>query len=375
MMERMDLKIEYLPVKALKPYERNARKHQNEDVTAIVASIRDFGFDDPIGIWSDKNIIVEGHGRLLAAKKLGMKEVPCIRLDHLSDEQRRAYALAHNRTAELSVWNDELLNLELDDITDIDMEELGFNLEDPLAEAEAVDDDYDIELPEEPKAKRGDIYQLGRHRLMCGDSTMLDEVQTLTDGAKVDLFLTDPPYNVNYEGTAGKIQNDSMKDDAFRQFLTDAFTNAAMVMKPGAAFYIWHADSEGYNFRQACKNAGWTVRQCLIWNKNSLVLGRQDYQWKHEPCLYGWKEGAGHQWHNDRKQTTVLDFDRPKKNAEHPTMKPVPLFDYEICNSTKEGDIVLDLFGGSGTTIMACEQDGRTAEAVTSWNLIRSTWM
>lgn len=356
----MDLKIEYLPVKALKPYERNARKHQNEDVTAIVASIRDFGFDDPIGIWSDKNIIVEGHGRLLAAKKLGMKEVPCIRLDHLSDEQRRAYALAHNRTAELSVWNDELLNLELGDITDIDMEELGFNLEDPLAEAEAVDDDYDIELPEEPKAKRGDIWQLGRHRLMCGDSTMLDEVQMLTDGAKVDLFLTDPPYNVNYEGTAGKIQNDSMKDDAFRQFLTDAFTNAAMVMKPGASFYIWHADSEGYNFRQACKNAGWTVRQCLIWNKNSLVLGRQDYQWKHEPCLYGWKEGAGHQWHNDRKQTTVLDFDRPKKNAEHPTMKPVPLFDYEICNSTKEGDIVLDLFGGSGTTIMACEQDGRS---------------
>ena len=189
---------------------------------------------------------------------------------------------------------------------------------------------------------------------------MLDEVQMLTDGAKVDLFLTDPPYNVNYEGTAGKIQNDSMKDDAFRQFLTDAFTNAAMVMKPGASFYIWHADSEGYNFRQACKNAGWTVRQCLIWNKNSLVLGRQDYQWKHEPCLYGWKEGAGHQWHNDRKQTTVLDFDRPKKNAEHPTMKPVPLFDYEICNSTKEGDIVLDLFGGSGTTIMACEQDGRS---------------
>lgn len=356
----MDLKIEYLPVKELKPYERNARKHQNEDVTAIVASIRDFGFDDPIGIWSDKNIIVEGHGRLLAAKKLGMKEVPCIRLDHLSDEQRRAYALAHNRTAELSVWNDELLNLELGDITDIDMEELGFNLEDPLAEAEAVDDDYDIELPEEPKAKRGDIWQLGRHRLMCGDSTMLDEVQMLTDGAKVDLFLTDPPYNVNYEGTAGKIQNDSMKDDAFRQFLTDAFTNAAMVMKPGASFYIWHADSEGYNFRQACKNAGWTVRQCLIWNKNSLVLGRQDYQWKHEPCLYGWKEGAGHQWHNDRKQTTVLDFDRPKKNAEHPTMKPVPLFDYEICNSTKEGDIVLDLFGGSGTTIMACEQDGRS---------------
>ena len=289
-----------------------------------------------------------------------MKEVPCIRLDHLSDEQRRAYALAHNRTAELSVWNDELLNLELGDITDIDMEELGFNLEDPLAEAEAVDDDYDIELPEEPKAKRGDIWQLGRHRLMCGDSTMLDEVQMLTDGAKVDLFLTDPPYNVNYEGTAGKIQNDSMKDDAFRQFLTDAFTNAAMVMKPGASFYIWHADSEGYNFRQACKNAGWTVRQCLIWNKNSLVLGRQDYQWKHEPCLYGWKEGAGHQWHNDRKQTTVLDFDRPKKNAEHPTMKPVPLFDYEICNSTKEGDIVLDLFGGSGTTIMACEQDGRS---------------
>lgn len=356
----MDLKIEYLPVSALKPYERNARKHQNEDVTAIVASIRDFGFDDPIGIWSEKNIIVEGHGRLLAAKKLGMKEVPCIRLDHLSDEQRRAYALAHNKTAELSAWDDELLNIELGDITDIDMEELGFDLPDPLSDVDVVDDDYEVELPDEPRSKRGDIWQLGRHRLMCGDSTMLDDVQKLADGEKVDLFLTDPPYNVNYEGTAGKIQNDSMKDDTFRQFLTDAFSNAAMVMKPGASFYIWHADSEGYNFRQACKNAGWTVRQCLIWNKNSLVLGRQDYQWKHEPCLYGWKEGAGHQWHNDRKQTTVLDFDRPKKNAEHPTMKPVPLFDYEIRNSSKEGDIVLDLFGGSGTTIIACEQDGRS---------------
>lgn len=357
----MDLKIEYLPLKALKPYERNARKHGKEDVEAVAACIRETGFNDPIGIWSDKNIIVEGHGRLLAAKKLGMKEVPCIRLDHLTDEQRKAYALAHNKTAELSSWDVDLLNLELEDITDIDMEQFGFDLPDPLADMEAVDDDYEISVPEQPKAKYGEIYQLGRHRLMCGDSTVLGDVQKLVENVQMDLLITDPPYNVDYEGTAGKIKNDSMKDDKFREFLTDAFKNAAAVMKPGASFYIWHADSEGYNFRQACFNAGWQVRQCLIWNKNSLVLGRQDYQWKHEPCLYGWKEGAGHQWHNDRKQTTVMDYDRPKKNAEHPTMKPVPLFDYEIRNSTKEGDLVLDLFGGSGTTIMACEQDGRNA--------------
>jgi site-specific DNA-methyltransferase (adenine-specific) len=197
---------------------------------------------------------------------------------------------------------------------------------------------------------------------MCGDSTSVTDVEALCGGRQMDLLITDPPYNVNYEGGTGmKIQNDNMEDEKFRQFLRDAFLTADTVMKPGATFYIWHADSEGYNFRGACHDIGWNVRQCLIWVKNSLVLGRQDYQWKHEPCLYGWKDGAGHNWYNDRKQTTVLEFDRPSRSAEHPTMKPVSLFDYQIKNSSKKGDAVLDLFGGSGTTIVCCEQNGRDA--------------
>lgn len=219
------------------------------------------------------------------------------------------------------------------------------------------------EPPEAPIAKRGDIWQLGRHRLMCGDSTIINDVEMLMNGNQADLFLTDPPYNVDYEGSTKdhlKIENDKQTDENFRQFLTDAFSNANMVMKAGAVFYIWHSDSEGYNFRGACRDCGWTVRQCLIWNKNAMVMGRQDYQWKHEPCLYGWKDGAGHLWASDRKQTTVIDYNKPLKNDIHPTMKPVGLFDYQIKNNTKGGDIVLDLFGGSGTSLIACEQDGRT---------------
>ena len=226
------------------------------------------------------------------------------------------------------------------------------------------DDNFEIEPPEEPKAKKGDIYQLGNHRLMCGDSTSIDDVEKLMNGNKADMLLTDPPYNVDYEGKTKdklKIKNDSMDNDSFRQFLRDAFTSADTVMKQGAVFYIWHAESEGYNFRGACFDIGWKVRQCIIWNKNSMTMGRQDYQWKHEPCLYGWKDGASHLWASDRKQTTVIDMSKPVKSDLHPTMKPVALFDYQIKNNTKGGDIVLDLFGGSGTTIMACEQNNRIA--------------
>ena len=237
---------------------------------------------------------------------------------------------------------------------------LNGGLRDELNDS-VVEDDYEPVIPAEPKSKLGDVYQLGDHRLMCGDSTSLTDVQKLVGGAQMDLLLTDPPYNVDYQGTAGKIKNDNMEDTAFRRFLTDAFSNAAMVMKPGAPFYIWHADSKGLIFRQACKQTGWEIRETLIWVKNSMVLGRQDYQWKHEPCLYGWKDGAGHLWTSDRKQTTVLDFDRPVKSELHPTMKPVALFDYQIKNNTENGNIVLDLFGGSGTTLIACEQNGRTA--------------
>lgn len=359
------LQINYLSLNDLKMYDKNARKHAKEDVGTIIASIKEFGMNDPIGIWSDDNIIVEGHGRYMACKKLGLEEVPTIRLDHLTDEQRRAYALAHNKTAEMSTWDIDLLSSELDDIIDIDMSDFGFDLTDfDDEETEAVEDEFDEELPEEPTAKPGDIYLLGNHRLMCGDSTSIDDVEKLCGDAKMDLLLTDPPYNVDYTGKtkdALKIQNDKMEDSNFRQFLIDAFTSADAVMKPGACFYIWHADSEGFNFRGACKDIGWTVRQCIIWAKNTMVMGRQDYQWKHEPCLYGWKEGAGHLWASDRKQTTLLNFDRPTKSDLHPTMKPIKLFDYQIKNNTKGGDCVLDLFGGSGTTIMACEQNGRVA--------------
>lgn len=360
------LKIEYIPIEDIKPYENNAKLHPQEQIQQIKNSILEFGFDDPIAIWKD-NIIIEGHGRLIAAQELGYKEIPVIRLDDLTDEQRRAYTLVHNQLTMNSGFDIEMLNIELGGIESIDMSNFGFEFEPSFGNGDAsevVEDDFEAELPEEPKSKLGDIYQLGRHRLMCGDSTNPENVKELTGGVLVDMLITDPPYNVAYEGkTKDKltIQNDSMEDSAFRQFLKDAFAAANEVMKPGAVFYIWHADLEGYNFRGACHDIGWQVREVLIWNKNSMVLGRQDYQWKHEPCLYGWKEGASHLWASDRKQTTVIDFQRPQRADIHPTMKPIGLFDYQIQNNTKGGDAVLDLFNGSGTTIMACEQNGRQA--------------
>lgn len=373
-----DLKIEYLPVTALKPYERNARKHRDLDVDAIVKSIEEFGFDDPIGIWSADNLIVEGHGRLMAAKKLGIKTVPCIRLDHLTDEQRRAYALAHNKTAENSEWDLDILPEELARITDIDMTSFGFDLVD---NAEVVEDDYDPVVPEEPKAKMGQLYQLGRHRLMCGDSTVESDVIRLCNGWSMDMVLTDPPYNVDYEGAAGKIKNDNMESGAFREFLKKAFLNIKAALRSGGAFHIWYADSEGYNFRGACMDAGLTVRQQLIWVKNNATLGRHDFQHQYEsvltgepaldaedgaettfePMLYGWKDGAAHSWYKKRKERDVMFFDKPVASKEHPTMKPVLLFDYEMRCNTKPGDYVLDLFGGSGTTLIAAEQNGRSA--------------
>lgn len=231
-------------------------------------------------------------------------------------------------------------------------------------DTETTEDDFDAALPEEPKSKLGDIYQIGNHRLMCGDSTSIDDVEKLMNGEKADLLITDPPYNVDYEGKtkdALKIENDKMDNDSFHQFLYDVFVNACSVMKDGASFYVWYASREVVNFQTAIEESGLTVKQELIWNKNSMVMGRQDYQWKHEPCLYGWKETASHNWYGDRKQTTVIDMDRPTKNTLHPTMKPIQLFDYLMRNSSKKNDVILDLFGGSGTTIMACEQNGRFA--------------
>lgn len=364
----MKLKVEYIPIDELKPYDKNAKIHTQEQIEQIKESIQEFGMNDPIGIWGKENLIVEGHGRLLACKELGMKDVPVIRLDDLTDDQRRAYTLIHNQTTMNTGFDLDILSEELEDI-DIDMGGYGFDIEiDDVEEGAEVKEDESPEVKDgEPKAKRGDIYQLGRHRLMCGDSTSSDDVFKLVGGDTspvIDLLITDPPYNVDYTGKTKdslKISNDNMDANTFHDFLYNAFINAFSTMKDGASFYVWYASKEVVNFSTALTDAGLSVKQELIWNKNSLVMGRQDYQWKHEPCLYGWKETGSHHWYGDRKQTTVIDFDRPTKSELHPTMKPVGLFDYQIKNSAKKGDNVLDLFGGSGTTIMACEQNGRNA--------------
>lgn len=382
-------------VDELIPYVNNPRNN-DAAVDAVASSIKNFGFKVPIVIDAN-NEIITGHTRLKAAKKLGLEQVPVIQANDLTPDQVRAFRLADNKVSELADWDETALELELDDLLDkaIDMTQYGFTEEDfaDLAK-EAEEDGYDDEPPAEPKSKRGEVYQLGRHRLMVGDSTSQEDIKKLMDGQQLDLLVTDPPYNVNYEGGTKanlKIMNDSMDDVSFRAFLTDAFRAADSVMKPGAAYYIWHADSEGFNFRAAVKEVGWLQKQTLIWNKNSIVLGRQDYQWKHEPCLYGWKDGAAHYFTEDRTQatviedkpninhmtkeqlkdyikellenggpTTIIDEDKPQSNKEHPTMKPIKLLSRLINNSSKRDQIVGDFFGGSGSTLIACEQLGRT---------------
>lgn len=367
------MQIEQIEIEKLLPYARNSRTHSDEQTAQIAASIKEFGFTNPVLI-DNENQIIAGHGRLMAARKLQLKEVPCIRLGYLTETQKKAYVIADNKLALNSGWDEEMLALEIAELKDedFDIDLLGFS-DDELAdladqiteEVEGLtDEDEAPPVPEEAKTKTGDIYVMGKHRLMCGDSTSQNDMEKLCNEHLVDMWLTDPPYNVAYEGKtkdALTIKNDSMDDEGFRQFLRDAYVTADTVMKPGAVFYIWHADSEGYNFRGAAQDAGWKVRQCLIWKKSSMVMGRQDYHWKHEPCLYGWKEGAGHLWATDRKQTTILEFEKPSRNGEHPTMKPVALFEYQMLNNTKGGDIVLDSFGGSGTTLIAAEKNGRVA--------------
>ena len=352
------------------PYVNNSRTHDEKQVSQIAASIKEFGFTNPILI-DEENSIIAGHGRLMAANKLKLSKVPTITLSGLTDAQKRAYVIADNRLALNAGWDDELLKNELQILNenDFDLDVLGFE-EDELAAILADDDPVDgltdeddvPDVPDVPVSVLGDVWLLGDHRLMCGDSTRIDHAEKLLNGRLADLLITDPPYNVDYEGKtkeALKIQNDKKEDVDFRQFLVDVYSTADAVMKKGAVFYIWHADLEGYNFRGAAKDVGWDVRQCLIWAKSTMVMGRQDYHWKHEPCLYGWKSGASHLWASDRKQTTILNFDKPNRNAVHPTMKPVDLFAYQILNNTKGQDIVLDLFGGSGTAIIACEKHGR----------------
>jgi site-specific DNA-methyltransferase (adenine-specific) len=364
------MKIQDVAVNKLIPYAKNSRTHSVEQVGQIAASIKEFGFRNPILV--DGVGIIAGHGRLMAAQKLGLDKVPTIDCSDMTESQKKAYIIADNKLALNAGWDTAMLSIEMKDLEDegFDLTLLGFDdkelnaLLEPEVTEGLTDEDAVPELPEEPKTKLGDIYILGNHRLMCGDSTSITDIEKLINGQPVDMTLTDPPYNVAYEGATKEkltIINDSMGNDEFRQFLRDAFVAADTVMKQGAVFYIWHADSEGYNFRGACSDAGWKVRQCLIWKKSSLVMGRQDYHWMHEPCLYGWKDGAAHLWSADRKQTTILEFNKPSRNGEHPTMKPVELFEYQLLNNTKGGDIVLDSFGGSGTTLIAAEKHGRYA--------------
>jgi len=342
-------------VTELQEYENNPRNNE-EAVKAVANSIKEFGFKVPIVITKD-NVIIAGHTRLKAALSLDLIEVPCIIADDLNEAQIKAFRLADNKTAELATWDLSRLEAELSEI-DMDMLQFGFEEMEELLPDNAADDDFDVdaEIPEVPFSELGDIYELGPHRVMCGDSTDAKQVDTLLNEQVVDMLFTDPPYNVDYEGTAGKIKNDKMEDDTFYLFLYNAFQNMFKHTKLGGAIYVCHADTEGLNFRNAYKNAGFKLAECLIWVKNALVLGRQDYHWRHEPMLYGWKEGAAHFFIDDRSQDTIWEYNKPRKNEEHPTMKPLELVGKAISNSSRRHELVLDLFGGSGSTMIAADQ-------------------
>jgi len=339
----------------------NNPRHNDEAVDAVAKSISEFGFKVPVIITTD-NVIVAGHTRVKACKKLSIDEVPCIIADDLTEDQIKAFRLADNKTSELATWDLDKLNQELEFI-EMDMTEFGFEDLEKELERDVLEDDFDESEPltENPYAKRGDFFILGKHRLMCGDSTILTDVNKLVNDTVIDMAFIDPPYNVDYEGTAGKIQNDKQADGDFYTFLLSAFTNMSEVMKPGGAIYCCHADTEGINFRTAFKNAGFKLSGCLVWVKNALVFGRQDYHWRHEPILYGWKEGAAHYFIEDRTQDTVWEYNKPKANDLHPTMKPLELVGRAIKNSSKKHQNVLDLFGGSGSTLIASEQIERSA--------------
>lgn len=359
-------RLEKVNIDKLVPYARNARTHSKEQILQLRSSLREFGFVNPVIVDKDLNIIA-GHGRVLAAKEEGITEVPCVFVEHLTEAQKRAYIIADNRLALNAGWDTEMLSVELADLqgVDFDLSLLGFDdseLNKLLGNINDVkDDDFDVdsELSKPAITKPGDLWLLGRHRLVCGDSTKAETYELLMDGKLANLTVTDPPYNVNYEGAAGKIKNDNMSGEQFYKFLLDAFTLIEKSMANDASIYVFHADTEGLNFRRAFDDAGFYLSGTCIWKKQSLVLGRSPYQWQHEPILFGWKKSGKHMWFSDRKQSTVWEFDKPKKNADHPTMKPVPLVAYPILNSSMTGCIVLDPFGGSGSTLIACEQTGR----------------
>ena len=409
------VELREVEIAALKPYERNAKKHGKEQVERIARSIREMGFLSPCLIDQDLNVIA-GHGRILAAKTIGMETVPCVFVEGLTKEQRKAYILADNRLTEMGEWDMDMVQEELAALADADFDIslTGFDpdlrFDDSMAQI--TEDGWtaaDEPDAEEPRSRIGDIYQLGNHRLMCGDSTDPDMVAALMDGEKADLLVTDPPYGVAYEDKVdllnrwndpehknrkkGKqqIQNDNTEKQA-EETVRKAITIADGHLKPGAVFYIWHQGGVYEIFKRACEDAGWSIKQILIWVKNTFVPGMQDYQWKHEPCIYGWTAGAGHFFIDSRRQATVIEdpppdfqnmkademramlekiFDeeqtpttviheaKPLKSDLHPTMKPVKLIARLIRNSSRQGEKVLDLFGGSGTTLIACEQMDR----------------
>ena len=364
-------RFEKVNIDRLVPYTRNARTHSKEQILQLRASLREFGFVNPVIVDKDLNVIA-GHGRIMAAKEEGITEIPCVFAEHLTEAQKRAYIIADNRLALNAGWDAEMLSVEIADLqgSDFDINLRGFDdveLNKLLGSVEDVkDDDFDVEseLHKPAITKSGDLWLLGIHRLVCGDSTKPDTFALLMDGKLANLVVTDPPYNVNYEGTAGKIKNDNMAGDKFYQFLLDAFTLTEKAMAKDASIYVFHADTEGLNFRRAFSDAGFYLSGTCIWKKQSLVLGRSPYQWQHEPILFGWKKAGKHAWYSDRKQSTIWEFDKPRKNADHPTMKPVPLIAYPILNSSLTGCIVLDPFGGSGSTLIACEQTDRVCYTV-----------
>lgn len=363
-----NMNIQKINILKLKPSEYNPRKDlqpEDEEYIKIKNSILEFGYVAPVIINADMTVI-GGHQRLKVLKELGYEEIQCIVVD-LDKNKEKALNLALNKIS--GEWDNDKLEAILAELkeTDIDMNITGFSndeIDDILKDIMGSnEDDFDLEEAleeiEEPITKVGDIWKLGKHRLLCGDSTQQEEVMRLMNNQEADMLLTDPPYNVDYEGTAGKIENDNMNETEFYNLLIDAFKNMHSVAKAGCPIYVFHADTEGLNFRNAFKNAGFKLAQCLVWVKNTFVMGRQDYQWKHEPILYGWKEGKAHYFIDSRSQNTVLEFDKPTRNAEHPTMKPIDLLVYLIKNSSKENNLIVDLFGGSGSSLIAAEQTNR----------------
>lgn len=365
-------KLEQVPIDKLVPYARNARTHSKEQIAQLRASLREFGFVSPAVIDADYNILV-GHGRVTAAREEGYQTVPCVFAENLTEAQKRAYILADNQLALNAGWDEEMLSVELSDLQDqsFDLSLLGFDageLDKLLGggnEKDIADDDFDLTAALEKASfvEPGDIWTVGKHRVMCGDATSPEDVEKLMDGKKANLVLTDPPYGVSFKASDGlTIQNDSLKGEEFYKFLLAAFKNMADHLEKGGAAYCFHADTEGLTFRKAFIDAGFHLAGVCIWVKNSLVLGRSDYQWQHEPVLYGFLQNGKHPWYSDRKQTTIWNYDKPKRNKDYPTSKPLDLLGYPIQNSTQENSVVIDTFdtfGGSGSTLMACEQLNR----------------